>query len=123
MTVIKLDIHIEQHATFDLPQQIFTIAGTPVDLVVDSDNPAYEAHMHIRRTPGSATLLLEATRVSGEITLGHAGEIDVKLSAEDTGELPAGRWSYDLVLVHVQSGQRYRALEGVAVVSAGATQL
>lgn len=69
----------------------YTINSIPVDLA------GYTAMMDVRPTPESPTLITQLTTENGGLILNQVtGQIEIYISADDTGELPLGEFQYDL---------------------------
>lgn len=65
------------------------------------DNTGFEARMQVRKTIPSATVVLDLSTATGEITLGGAdGAIEVEVSAQAMEDL-SGTYRYDLELVDI----------------------
>lgn len=110
-------IKCEQGATFRLVATYKDSTGDPVDLTDCS------ARMQVRRSTDSDAVLLDLTSegVDAAIALGAGGQILVTVGAENTAELPAGRFVYDLELI--SAGLEVdRLLEGDFVVDPEVTK-
>ena len=104
MTAGKYNMLIEQGATFSLPITWRDSALTPVD------NSAYTARAKIRKTPLGPEVLVFTTE-NGRITLGGAdGVITLAMPADETEDLIAGEYVYDLEMVN--GGSVTRLIEG-----------
>jgi hypothetical protein len=108
----KYNITCEQAATFNFQFQIKN--GT-----VPWDLTNYTGTMTVRPFIGSETTTLVASTANGRMTLNSSGFVTVTVDATTTGNIPAGRYVYDLILD--SSGTVTRALEGKFVVTGAVT--
>ena len=106
----KLDITCYQGATFD-KKLVWSIDGTPVDLT------NYTAAMQVRKTHPTE----EYTFEFGEITLNDEGEILIEATAEETANIPAREYVYDLELTNGETVTRL--VEGVFLVTPEVTRI
>ena len=106
----KLNITCYQGATFD-KKLVWSIDGTPVDLTT------YTAAMQVRKTHPTE----EYTFEFGEITLNDEGEILIKAAAEETANIPAREYVYDLELTNGETVTRL--VEGVFLVTPEVTRI
>ena len=76
--------------------------------------------MTVRPFVGASTTTVVASTANGRMVLdAGSGRINVTLSAETTGAISAGRYSYDLVLN--SGGTVTRILEGKFIVTGAVT--
>lgn len=108
------DITCEQGSTFSRTLTVKDSAGTARDL------SSYTARMHVRRTTGSATTLIELTTENNRITLNSDGEIILGISAEDTATIAEGG-VYDLEIID-GSGNVERVVEGLFILNLEVTR-
>lgn len=112
----RLDIVIEQGATFRLPCTWKDENGTPVDLSL------YTAQMQIREEIASSAALISLSSGTGEIELGAAlGTILVTIPATTTATFTWTQGVYDLELTDLTGGVT-RLLQGVVIVSPEVTR-
>jgi hypothetical protein len=109
----KYNLVCDQATTFDFQFQILN-DNTPWDLT------NYVVVMTVRPFVGASTTTVVATTANGRIAVdGPNGRITVTIDAVTTGNISAGRYSYDLV---VDSGTVVtRILEGKFVVTGAVT--
>lgn len=104
----------EQGSTFTRTVK-WIVDGFPVNL------NGYSAAMQIRQSYSSTTPIVSLTSVNG-LTLGGAdGTIVIEISAEDTAEIPAGSYVFDLELTAPDTTVT-RILEGDFVVTPEVTR-
>lgn len=110
----ELHLTIEQGATFLLTLIYQDDTGAPANLT------GYTARMQLRASKTASTAVLELTTENGRIGIvGAAGQINLTISATDTGAL-TGSGVYDLELVNGDIVERL--VEGTYVVSAQVTR-
>lgn len=86
----RYNIKFYRGTTLDI-LMTYTINSIPVDLA------GYTAMMDVRPSPESATLITQLTTENGGLILNQVtGQIEIFISANDTGELPLGEFQYDL---------------------------
>jgi hypothetical protein len=109
----KYNLVCDQATTFDFQFQILN-DNTPWDLT------NYVVVMTVRPFVGATTTTVVATDLNGRIAVdGPNGRITVTIDAVTTGNISAGRYSYDLV---VDSGSVVtRILEGKFIVTGAVT--
>ena len=106
----KLNITCYQGATFD-KKLVWRIDGEPVDLTT------YTAAMQVRKTHPPE----EYTFEFGEITLNNEGEILIEATADETANIPAREYVYDLELTNGETVTRL--IEGVFLVTPEVTRI
>jgi hypothetical protein len=106
----KLNITCYQGANFD-KKLVWSIDGTPVDLT------SYTAAMQVRKTHPTE----EYTFEFGEITLNNEGEILIEATADETANIPAREYVYDLELTNGETVTRL--IEGVFLVTPEVTRI
>jgi hypothetical protein len=117
MPAKKLDITIEQGATFVMNLTWTNPAGSPVDLT------GYTAKMQARWKYSDATALVTFTTADNTITLGGAlGTIAVSGPATITGVTKPRYGVYDLELTETSTGKVTRLLQGRALISPEVTK-
>lgn len=88
----------------------YSIDNVPVNL------SGYTAIMDVRPAPNSPELITQLTTENGGITLNQqVGQIQIFMSATDTGDLPLGQFQYDLN-IESDSGFVTKILMGAFVV-------
>jgi hypothetical protein len=109
----KYNLVCDQATTFNFQFQIKN-DSTPWNLT------GYTGTMTVRPFVGASTTTVVASTANGAMVLtALTGRINVTLSAETTGNITAGRYSYDLVL---DSGAEVtRILEGKFIVTGAVT--
>ena len=109
----KYNLVCDQATTFNF-QFVVNNDSTPWDLT------NYTATMTVRPFVGASTTTVVASTANGRIVLGGVlGRVTVTIDATTTGNISAGRYSYDLVL---DSGSEVtRILEGKFVVTGAVT--
>lgn len=114
MTPGKYNMICPQGATF-AKQLTYAIDGDPVDLTT------YTARMQVREKHTSKTAVVSLTTENGGIALGDdEGTIDLYISDENTANISAKDYVYDLELI--SSGEVYRLLEGKFIVTPEVTR-
>ena len=108
----KYNLTCDQAATFNWQFQIKN-DSTPWDLT------NYTATMTVRPFVGASTTTIVASTANGRIALQSQGRVVVTIDATDTGNIPSGRYVYDLVLN--SGGTITRVLEGKFVVTGAVT--
>lgn len=103
----KYNQTVDQNATFAFQISYKATNGTAIDLT------NYKARMQVRPTPESSQIILELTSTPANgITLNSpTGNIAVSVNAKKTGDVPAGKYVYDLV-VEDATGVITRLIEG-----------
>lgn len=77
--------------------------------------------MTVRPFVGASTTTVVASTANGRMSLsGLSGNVSITIDAATTGAIPAGRYSYDLVLDSGSTVTRY--LEGKFIVTGAVTQ-
>jgi hypothetical protein len=109
----KYNLVCDQATTFNFQFQIKN-DSTPWDLT------GYTGVMTVRPFVGATTTTVIASTLNGRMVLtALTGRINVTIDAVTTGNIPAGRYSYDLVL---DSGTEVtRILEGKFIVTGAVT--
>jgi hypothetical protein len=108
----KYNLICNQATTFNFQFQIKNDT-TPWDLT------NYTATMTVRPFVGASTTTVVASTANGRIALQSQGRVVVNIDADITGDIPAGRYQYDLVLD--SGGVITRILEGKFVVTGAVT--
>lgn len=117
MPAKKLDITIEQGATFVMNLTWTSPAGTPVNLT------GYTAKMQARWKPSDASALVTFSTADNTITLGGAaGTIAISGPAAMAGVTKKRYGVYDLELTQTSTGKVTRLLEGRALISPEVTK-
>lgn len=95
---------------------VYKIARRPVDLT------EWDARMQVRETHSATSTLANLTVGNGGLTLGgSAGTITIYISHEDTSNIRAGNYVYDLELVE-PNGDVMRLVEGKFTVTPETTR-
>lgn len=109
----KYNLVCDQATTFNF---VFTIniGSTPLNL------QGYTGTMTVRPFVGATTTTVVASTANGRMILsGLSGNVSITIDAATTGAIPAGRYSYDLVLNSGSEITRY--LEGKFIVTGAVT--
>ena len=110
----KFNLVCDQATTFNFQFQILN-NQTPLNLT------GYTGTMTVRPFVGASTTTVVASTANGLMVFDAAnGRVTVTLSATTTGDIAAGRYSYDLVLDSGTVITRY--LEGKFIVTGAVTQ-
>ena len=113
MSVYVSNIIINTGTSFN---QSFTLESINTNSVLDLTD--YTIKSEMRKHPGSTTGI---TTFTSSIASAVGGQITIGLSTTQTASLKPGRYVYDVVLTD-GSGVRDRVVEGMALVSQGATR-
>jgi hypothetical protein len=109
----KFNLVCDQATTFNFQFQILN-DNTPLNLT------GYTGTMTVRPFVGASTTTVVASTANGAMVFDAAnGRVTVTLSATTTGDISAGRYSYDLVLTSGATVTRY--LEGKFIVTGAVT--
>lgn len=116
---VKKDLQIDQGATWCAV--LCWKAGSPATPV---DLTGCTARMHVRTQTNASDPPVRSLATGGQgITLGGvAGTITLELTAADTATLAAGRYVYDLEIVHADGVRVTRLCGGNVTVSAEVTR-
>jgi hypothetical protein len=110
----KFNLVCDQATTFNFQFQILN-NQTPINLT------SYTGTMTVRPFVGASTTTVVASTANGSMVIdGPNGRVTVTLSATVTGDIPAARYAYDLVLDSGSTVIRY--LEGKFIVTGAVTQ-
>ncbi len=116
MSAGKVDLKIEQGATYQHPFAWKDNNGTPIDIT------GWTARMHIRSSVSDDVVLMELTTGNGRITLdGPEGKVTLTISATDTTAISWKKGVYDLELED-PGGYVKRLVEGKVSVSMETTR-
>jgi len=113
MAVYVSNIIINTGTTFN---QSFTLENVNTDSVMDLSN--YTIKSEMRKHPGSTT---GVTTFTSTIASAAGGVVTIGLTTTQTATLKPGRYVYDVLLTD-NSGVRDRVVEGMVIVSQGATR-
>jgi len=113
MAVYVNNIIINTGMTF---QQGYTLEDVNTNGILNLSG--YSIKSEMRKHPGSTTGI---TTFTSSIASAVGGQITIGLSTTQTASLKPGRYVYDVVLTD-GSGVRDRVVEGMALVSQGATR-
>ena len=113
MAVYVSNIVINTGTTFS---QSFTLENVNTNSVVNLSN--YTIKSEMRKHPGSTT---GVTTFTSSIASASGGIVQIGLSTTQTAALKPGRYVYDVLLTD-NSGTRDRVVEGMVIVSQGATR-
>lgn len=117
MSAGTYDITVEQGAVFNRVLTWKDANGSLVNL------SGYTARLWVRKTFNTTTNVLEMTTENGRITLGgSAGTVTLYISANDTDDIHAARYIYDLKLIPSNSANAVRMLQGFFEVVPQVTQ-
>lgn len=83
---------IKRGATFNYPFRWEQPNGTPIDISF------YRVLMQVRKNYGSE-LIVELSTTNNRIIKPSPGTVNLKLSAQETSLIPAGKYLYDLFLI------------------------
>ena len=109
MKPARYNIKFYRGTTLDIVMT-YLINNVPVDLA------DYTATMDVRPAPNSATLIDQLTTENGKLILNQVtGEVEILLTAEQTGDLPLGQFQYDLNITS-PSGTVTKLIQGAFVV-------
>lgn len=116
MSAGKLNLTIEQGATFRKKLTWQSSTGVPIDIT------GYTGRMQIRQQLKDAAPLIELTDVNGGIVItGASGEIDLFIDDADTSTFVFQKGVYDLEL-EAPGGDVTRLVEGSVTVSLEVTR-
>jgi len=113
MAVYVSNIVINTGTTFN---QMFTLENVNTNSVLDLTD--YTVKSEMRKHHGSNT---GVTTFTSTIASAAAGKITIGLTTTQTAALKPGRYVYDVLLTD-NSGVRDRVVEGMVLVSQGATR-
>lgn len=111
MAIVR-NIQIDQGSTFLYTVGLSGNDNAPYDLT------GFTINSQMRKSYGSNTISATFTSV---ITDPANGKLQISLTDEQTALLKPGRYVYDIV-VESSSGDKYRAIEGMAEVNASVTR-
>jgi hypothetical protein len=113
MAVYVSNIVVNTGTTFS---QSFTLESINTNSVLDLTD--YTIKSEMRKHPGSTT---GVTTFTSTIASAAGGVVTIGLSTNQTGALKPGRYVYDIILTD-DDGIRDRVVEGMVIVSQGATR-
>ena len=113
MAVYVSNIVVNTGTTFS---QSFTLESINTNSVLDLTD--YTIKSEMRKHPGSTT---GVTTFTSTIASAAGGVVTIGLSTNQTAALKPGRYVYDIVLTD-DDGIRDRVVEGMVIVSQGATR-
>jgi hypothetical protein len=113
MSVYVSNIVINTGTTFN---QSFTLENVNTNSVIDLTD--YTIKSEMRKHPGSTT---GVTTFTGAIASASEGVVTIGLTTTQTAALKPGRYVYDVLLTD-GNGTRDRVVEGMVIVSQGATR-
>jgi len=105
----KINIVIDQGATFNTTYTIHNISDEPIDFT------GYTANSQIRKTYSSSSAY------TFNVGLNSNGQVTLSMGAATTGSIVAGRYVYD-VEVEDLTGVRSRIVEGIVTVTPQVTR-
>ena len=108
------NIVIDQRATFSASFKLDD-AGTSVPINLSQ----FRGVGQLRKWPGAPF----GVGFDVSIPKPKTGEIVISLTAEQTSHLKEGRYVYDVILISELDNKIYRAVEGMALVSPGVTNM
>jgi hypothetical protein len=100
----KVNIIIDQGATFFTTFTIESDTGTPIDFT------NYTANSQMRKSYTSSTAY------TFDVALSNTGSVNLSMNASTTNSITAGRYLYD-VEVQDSDGVRSRIVEGIVTVT------
>ena len=109
MSVIKANLVVYQGATFEQDIQLSEGDGTPYDLT------GYTAQSQFRKHHASSNayaFTVEHNDAGGKLTL--------RMTAEETNDIPPGRYHYDVEIV--EGDKVLRVLQGIVTVDPNMTR-
>lgn len=107
MSAGTYDILVEQGAVFNRVLTWRDSTGALINLT------GYTARLSVKQSYDSSTIVFEMTTNNGRITLGGAaGTVTLYISANDTDDIPAKRFVYDLKLVPSNNNNAVRVVQG-----------
>lgn len=113
MAVYVSNIVIEQGFDFDVTFGLADIrTNGPVNLV------GYASSAQIRKNFTSSNSVSFASTIIGS----NSGLVNIKLTSQQTSQLKPGRYFYDVVLTNPDRNDKYKAVEGMALVRPGVTR-
>lgn len=98
---------IDKGATFSYTHTVRTNAGAIRNI------SGYTGRAQLKRSYYTTT----NTAFTTNVTSAAAGNIEISLTATQTGTLKPGRYVYDCELVHTLTGNVERVLEGIVIVT------
>ena len=113
MAVYVSNIVVNTGTTFS---QSFTLESINTNSVLDLTD--YTIKSEMRKHPGSTT---GVTTFTSTIASAAGGVVTIGLSTNQTAALKPGRYVYDIILTD-DDGIRDRVVEGMVIVSQGATR-
>ena len=116
MAAGKLDLTIEQGATFEKILLYKDADGQPIDLT------GYNAELQVRSSKDSTRILLELSTDNSKIGIsGETGQITLLILASETSQISWSEAVYDLKLIS-DSGFSTRLVEGKVKLSKAVTR-
>ena len=112
MSVYVRNLIINTHSDFSEDLELSQLAGKPTNLT------GHTGASQMRKHPGSTT---GVTTFTSTIASAAGGVITIGLSTTQTASLKPGRYVYDVLLTD-DDGIRDRVVEGMVIVSQGATR-
>ena len=106
------NIFIDQGATFTTTLTVKDTSGNALNLT------GFTAIAQIRKSPSSSTSVSFSVAFDADRT---TGQLTISLTSTQTAALEAGRYNYD-VLITASSGDKTRAVEGIANVNASVSR-
>lgn len=107
------NLYIDQGTTFSATIQVFDDNGDPFNLT------SYTVSGQVRKNYATNTI---AANLTTTITDYANGLIALSLNYNETGNLKAGRYVYDVEIFNSTLDSIYRAAEGIVVVYPGVTK-
>lgn len=108
---ISRNLYIDQGSEFYFEFPITDEAKNIVNL------SAFTAEARMKKSYSST----ESTNLNANIPEPANGIVSVYLTSDQSAELVAGRYVYDLVITNTTTSGRIRAVEGICVVNPGVT--
>lgn len=113
MAVYVSNIVIEQGFDFNVTFGLADIrTNGPVNLV------GYASSAQLRKNFTSSNAVSFASTIIGS----DSGLVNISLASQQTSLLKPGRYFYDILLFNEERNDKYKAVEGMALVRAGVTR-
>ena len=106
------NLYVDQGSFFRTYITVSNTDGTPLDL---SD---YTVASQMRKSFSTSTAYDFTTSISNPI----AGRVQIQLTSEDSRQIPAGKYLYDLE-VTAPSGEKTRVVEGIVIINPEITKI
>ena len=101
------NLYIDAGSDYSVIITVSAPDGQPLDL------DGYTAASQMRKSYGSLTYY----DFDASIYDAAAGKVQIALSADDSDDIPPGRWLYDVEITHTESGATKRVVEGIVTIT------